>query len=190
MMVRSLAPPGGGGRGQAAAQGVPGKRFRVEPGAVNQLLEQGGDAPDPRAVARLDEVRPALDRPEHRALDNAGGFEQFPFSLGMTLHLVFIRVCGSSSRLLAPVLRVLPTFAAFCRPKLLICFVLFRPRQTLDLRIGVRVPASQPLIDLPSPPTDSCSGTSSLLQSRFNVLPAGARLLREGQPRAIGNLAG
>jgi hypothetical protein len=48
--------------------------------------------------------------------------------------------------LLAPTLRVLLTFAAVCRSKLLIRFAFFGIKKTLDLRIGVRVPAaSQPL---------------------------------------------
>jgi uncharacterized LabA/DUF88 family protein len=47
---------------------------------------------------------------------------------------------------LAAVLRILPEFSAFCRAK---CFILLSSlglRKTLDLRIGVRVPASQPAI--------------------------------------------
>ena len=46
--------------------------------------------------------------------------------------------------IVAPALRVLPDFSVICRVKLLIFFALIATKKTLDLRIGVRVPASQP----------------------------------------------
>jgi hypothetical protein len=47
---------------------------------------------------------------------------------------------------LAPALRILPDFSAICRAKLLILLSGKGFNGTLDLRIGVRVPASQPFI--------------------------------------------
>jgi len=46
--------------------------------------------------------------------------------------------------LIAAALRIRPDFAALCQPKLLISFGFSGWYKTLDLRIGVRIPASQP----------------------------------------------
>jgi hypothetical protein len=48
--------------------------------------------------------------------------------------------------LVAAVLRNLPEFSRTCRVNLLKCFGFFAAKKTLDLRIGVRIPASQPNI--------------------------------------------
>jgi len=45
---------------------------------------------------------------------------------------------------IAAALRILLDFSQFCRVKLLIFNVFFAKDRTLDLRIGVRIPASQP----------------------------------------------
>ena len=50
---------------------------------------------------------------------------------------------------IAAVLRILPKLSSFCRTKLLILLLCTTVGRTLDLRIGVRVPASQPHIPCP-----------------------------------------
>ena len=42
-------------------------------------------------------------------------------------------------------MRILPDFSTFCRSNPLILLNRLALRQTLDLRIGVRIPASQPI---------------------------------------------
>src|SRR5438874_13762140 len=51
---------------------------------------------------------------------------------------------GASTFFIAAVLRILTDFYLICRAKSLILFVCLALRRTLDLLIGVRIPASQP----------------------------------------------
>ena len=70
------------------------------------------------------------------ALRGAGG------SLHLTVGRTGMR-SGVFVLLVAAALRILPDFAALCRPKLLVSLKSVDDKR-LDLRIGVRIPASQP----------------------------------------------
>jgi len=57
--------------------------------------------------------------------------------------------------LVARGLRILPEFAAFCRGRLLKCFVFRVSFGTLDQHIGVRIPGGQPNYSVGSPRSSS-----------------------------------
>ena len=60
---------------------------------------------------------------------------------------VLLGACGAVAVIrIAALLRILPDFSAFCRRNPLIPLIRRALRRTLDLRIGVRIPASQPLL--------------------------------------------
>src|SRR4030095_9368039 len=63
----------------------------------------------------------------------------------------FVPVCASLSHLLAPALRILPIFAAFCRPKTLVCFFFFRRRMIIGSPANRRGPGERLQLLQPSP---------------------------------------
>jgi hypothetical protein len=62
------------------------------------------------------------------------------------LKIKIIAMFGNSVIFIAAALRILPELSVFCRAKWLILLIRSALERTLDLLIGVRVPASQPLI--------------------------------------------
>jgi len=73
------------------------------------------------------------------------GAEHRVLARGTRLTLATPTKSRSSFRV-AAVLRLLPDFSRFCQSNPLIPLIWFPLERTLDLRIGVRIPASQPFI--------------------------------------------
>jgi cell fate (sporulation/competence/biofilm development) regulator YmcA (YheA/YmcA/DUF963 family) len=100
-----------------------------------------------RRISTIDKMLTKLNCGAPRVMDFFGLSQSAPDFPGGRAHSEIqaaIARSGCIRFLVASALPVLQHFAGICKAILLILFVSFALRRILDLRIGVRIPASQP----------------------------------------------